>query len=54
MLPIPPGTPQEVAAIALLNTSKHPEAARQLTEWFVKPESIAVFIEEGYLPLDEK
>jgi molybdate transport system substrate-binding protein len=52
LLPIPPGTPQEISAIAALATSEHPEAAKQLVEWFAKPESIAVFVNEGYLPFE--
>jgi molybdate transport system substrate-binding protein len=51
-LPIPPGTPQEISVIASLATSEHPEAANQLVEWFSKPENIAVFVNEGYLPLE--
>ncbi|MDR0525462.1 MAG: molybdate ABC transporter substrate-binding protein [Spirochaetaceae bacterium] len=52
LLPLPPGSPQEIAAIAALAVSEHPAVARQLAEWFAKPESIAIFVEEGYLPLD--
>jgi molybdate transport system substrate-binding protein len=52
LLPIPPGTPQEVSVIASLGTSEHPEAANQLVEWFARPQSIAVFVNEGYLPFE--
>jgi molybdate transport system substrate-binding protein len=52
LLPVPPGTPQEISVIASLSTSGHPDAANGLVEWFAKPESIAVFVNEGYLPLE--
>jgi molybdate transport system substrate-binding protein len=52
LLPTPPGTPQEVSVIASLSTSGHIDAANGLVEWFAKPESIAVFVNEGYLPFE--
>jgi molybdate transport system substrate-binding protein len=52
ILPVPEGTPQEISVIASLSTSEDPGAANQLVEWFAKPESIAVFVNEGYLPLE--
>ncbi|MDR1362819.1 MAG: molybdate ABC transporter substrate-binding protein [Spirochaetaceae bacterium] len=52
ILPVPPGIPQEISAIASLSTSEHPDIANQLVEWFAKPESIAIFVNEGYLPLE--
>jgi molybdate transport system substrate-binding protein len=52
ILPVPEGTPQEISVITSLSTSEDPDAANQLVEWFAKPESIAVLVNEGSLPLE--
>jgi molybdate transport system substrate-binding protein len=49
ILPTPEGTPQEISAIASLSTSEHPDAADALVSWFARPENIQVFVDEGYL-----
>lgn len=51
ILPTPEGTPREISEIAALSTSKNPDAAKALAEFFARPESIKVFIDAGYLPL---
>jgi molybdate transport system substrate-binding protein len=51
ILPTPEGTPQEITVIASLKTSEHTDAANQLVEWFARPESIQVFVDEGFLPV---
>ncbi|QZN96229.1 molybdate ABC transporter substrate-binding protein [Symbiopectobacterium purcellii] len=51
LLPSPPGTPEEVATIAVLKTSAHPDAAKQLAEFFASPQGIKMFTDQGYLPI---
>lgn len=51
MLPSPPGTPEEVATIAVLATSTQPEAAKQLAEFFASSQGIKAFTDRGYLPV---
>ncbi|WP_437890906.1 molybdate ABC transporter substrate-binding protein [Phytobacter sp. V91] len=53
LLPTPEGTPDEIATLALLNTSKHPDEARQLAAWFSSAAGIKVFTDMGYLPIDK-
>ncbi len=51
LLPSPAGTPEEVATIAVLKTSSHPDAAKQLAEFFASPQGIKMFTDQGYLPV---
>ncbi|MBG6244568.1 molybdate ABC transporter substrate-binding protein [Candidatus Symbiopectobacterium sp. 'North America'] len=51
VLPSPAGTPEEVATIAVLKTSTHPDAAKQLAEFFASPQGIKMFTDQGYLPI---
>ena len=53
ILPTPAGTPQEISEIVALSTSKNPEAAKALADFFAKPESVKIFIDAGYLPLSK-
>lgn len=53
LLPTPKGTPDEIATLAILQTSKHPEEARQLADYFTSPQGIKVFTDMGYLPINE-
>lgn len=50
ILPTPAGVPQEVATIAVLNTSNAPRAAEALAQYFVSPPGIKAFTDRGYLP----
>ncbi|AOP42371.1 molybdate ABC transporter substrate-binding protein [Edwardsiella piscicida] len=51
LLPTPPGVPQEVATIAVLQGSDQAAAARALAEYFASPQGIRAFTDRGYLPL---
>ncbi|WP_434583058.1 molybdate ABC transporter substrate-binding protein [Klebsiella sp. R390] len=51
LLPVPANTPDEVATLAVLKTSRHPEAARELAKAFTSPQGIKTFTDLGYLPL---
>lgn len=51
LLPSPAGTPEEVATIAVLKTSEHPDIAKQLAEFFASPQGIKMFTDQGYLPV---
>ena len=53
MLPTPKGTPEEVATIATLTTSKQPELAQQLAEKFASADGIKAFMDEGFLPAEK-
>ncbi|MEN0616928.1 molybdate ABC transporter substrate-binding protein [Klebsiella indica] len=53
LLPTPAGTPDEIATLAILRTSKHPEIARQLADYFTSAQGIKVFTDMGYLPINE-
>jgi molybdate transport system substrate-binding protein len=52
MLPTPAGVPQEKIVIASLKTSKHPEAAKALVEYFASPQSIQIFEQQGFIPVN--
>lgn len=54
ILPNPDGTPRDISVIAALSSSKQPEAAKQLAEFFAQKESIQLFIDFGFLPLPEQ
>ncbi len=54
ILPTPKGTPQEVSVIAALSTSENPGEARRLADYFARPENVKIFIEAGFLPLDNQ
>lgn len=51
MLPSPEGTPEEVATIAVLKTSKHPQEAKALMDFFASEQGIKQFTDLGYLPV---
>ncbi|SQI36659.1 Putative binding protein HI_1525 precursor [Leminorella richardii] len=51
MLPSPEGTPEEVATIAVLKTSKHPQEAKALMDFFASEQGIKRFTDLGYLPV---
>ncbi|MGK2888634.1 MAG: substrate-binding domain-containing protein [Candidatus Malihini olakiniferum] len=51
LLPSPVGTLEEVASIAILKTSTHLDAAKQLAEFFTSPQGIKIFTDKGYLPI---
>ena len=51
LLPSPAGTPEEVATVAVLKTSAHPDVAGQLAAYFASPQGIAAFTGLGYLPV---
>ena len=53
LLPVPANTPDEVATLAVLRTSQHPEEARQLANAFTSAQGIKTFIDLGYLPLEK-
>lgn len=47
----PEGVPQEKVTIALLKTSKNPQAAEQLMTFISSQQGIAAFTNEGFLPI---
>lgn len=51
MLPTPDGVPEEEVTLAVLSTSKAPEAVQQLADFFVSEKGIQIFEEHGFLPL---
>lgn len=53
LLPVPANTPDEVATLAVLRTSQHPEEARQLANAFTSAQGIKTFSDLGYLPLEK-
>ena len=53
MLPSPEGIPQNVSVIAALASSRHPEAAKQLVDFFSRKENIQLFLDQGFLPVAE-
>jgi molybdate transport system substrate-binding protein len=53
VLPTPKGTPDEIATIAVLQTSKNMDAARQLAGYFTSARGIKVFTDMGYLPIEK-
>ncbi|MTH45143.1 molybdate ABC transporter substrate-binding protein [Intestinirhabdus alba] len=53
ILPTPAGTPQEIATLALLQSSQHPEEARLLADYFAAAPAIKVFTDRGYLPVSK-
>ncbi len=50
ILPTPAGTPEEVSVIAALSTSREPDMARRLVDFFASPESLEIFVRFGFLP----
>lgn len=53
LLPTPEGTPDEIATLAVLQTTKHPEEAQKLASYFTSPQGIKVFTDMGYLPIEK-
>ena len=53
ILPTPKGTPDEIATLAVLTTSQHPDEARQLAAYFTSAQGIKVFTGMGYLPIEK-
>ncbi len=51
ILPSPKGSPEEIATLAVLNTSKSPKEAQLLADYFVAPEGIKAFTDYGFLPV---
>lgn len=51
LLPSPAGAPEEVATLAILNSSKAPQIAEQLAGYFTSADGIRAFTDEGFLPL---
>lgn len=52
LLPTPNGTPEEVVTVAVLATSKSPEIAKQLAQYFASSRGINIFTAEGFLPVN--
>ncbi|XWY19552.1 molybdate ABC transporter substrate-binding protein [Bisgaard Taxon 45] len=51
ILPNPVGTPEEKVTIALLSSSKHPQEAKQLLDFFKSEQGVKYFVDEGFLPI---
>ena len=54
LLPIPEGSPEEIATLAVLKTSTNPTQAQQLADYFSRPEGIKAFTDYGFLPVISK
>ncbi|MDF7680432.1 substrate-binding domain-containing protein [Enterobacteriaceae bacterium ESL0689] len=53
LLPTPTGAPDEIATLAILQTSQHPDEASQLAEYFTSARGIRIFTDMGYLPINQ-